>query len=269
MKDKILKFIGRFFCWIIILYILMPIIVLIINSFNKSKFFEFPPTGFSLQWFQKFLRNKEYQASLGVSVKISAVSALCGILIGTPAAYALKRYKFKGSGALHAFFLSPLMLPSVVWALGLIQFMNLKLLPGSKGILGTFWGLIAVHVVIILPYVIRMVMTSLSYMDPEMETAAQSLGAHPVRAFFEITIPSISPGIIVGAIFGFMVSFTDVVVTSFIGGAKFITFPVRMYSEIRTEGLDPLAVAVSAMVVVVLVIISFICEKSFQWSKYI
>ena len=106
-------------------------------------------------------------------------------------------------------------------------------------------------------------------MDPELEVAAQSLGAHPVRAFFEITIPSISPGIIVGAIFGFMVSFTDVVVTSFIGGSKFITFPVRMYSELRTEGLDPLAVAVSALVIVVLVIVSFISEKTVQWSRYL
>jgi putative spermidine/putrescine transport system permease protein len=268
MKEKILRISFLVICWAIILYILLPIIVLIVNSFNKSKFFEFPPTGFSLQWFEKFLVNKEYQASLLVSVKIAAVSAFSGILIGTPAAYAIKRYNFKGSNLLQTFFLSPLMLPSVVWALGLIQYMNVVRI-GNASILGTFFGLISAHTVIILPYVIRMVMTSLSYMDKDLESASLSLGANPIKTFFGITFPLISPGVLVGAVFGFMVSFTDVVVTSFIGGSKYITFPVRMYSEIRSEGLDPLAVAVSAIIIIILVIVSFICEKTIQWSRYI
>lgn len=268
MKGKILRILSWAVSGLILLYILLPILILIANSFNASKFFEFPPTGFSLKWYQKFLENKEYQNSLLVSVRIASIAALTGVLVGVPAAYAIKRYTFRGRNFLQAVFLSPLMIPSIVWALGLIQFLSMVRI-GKLTLLGSFPGLILAHTVIILPYVIRMVITSLSYMDADLESAAQSLGAKPIRTFFEITLPLISPGIIVSAVFGFMISFTDVVVTSFIGGAKFVTYPVRMYSEIRTEGLDPLAVAVSSVVVITIVIISLIFEKTMQWSRFI
>lgn len=253
---------------LILLFTLAPILILVISSFNSSRFFEFPPTGFTLNWYQEFMKSEEYQRSLVISLKVALTAAGLGLLAGIPAAFALDRYKFFGNGVLQSLFLSPLMLPQIIWAIGLVQFFSAWKI-GEQNILGSFLGLVLAHTVIILPYVIRMVMTSLKYVEADLESAAMSLGATPIRTFFEVTVPIILPGVIVGGVFGFMVSFTDVVVSSFVAGTRYITFPVRMYSEIRTEGLDPLAVAVSATIVVAIVVLAMIGEKTIHWSRFI
>lgn len=268
MNGKLNRFLLIAVSLLILLFTLAPIIVLIISSFNSSRFFEFPPKGLTLEWYARFLESVEYQQSLLISLRLALTAAGLGLLTGVPAALALDRYHFRGNGFLQSIFLSPLLLPQIIWAIGLVQFFSMVKI-GHQSILGTFPGIVLAHTVIILPYVIRMVLTSLKYVEADLENAAMSLGASPIRTFFEVTVPIILPGIIVGAVFGFMISFTDVVVASFVAGARYITFPVRMYSEIRTEGLDPLAVAVSAVVIVLVVIFAMIGEKTIRWSRFI
>jgi putative spermidine/putrescine transport system permease protein len=239
----------------------------VISSFNQSRYFEFPPTGFTLEWYKAFYKSEEYQKALLISLRVALTAAGLGLLAGVPAAFALDRYKFRGNALMQSLFLSPLMLPQIIWALGLIQFFSMVQI-GGRSILGSFAGIVLAHSVIILPYVIRMVLTSLKYVEVDLESAAMSLGAKPIRTFMEVTIPIIMPGVLVSAVFGFMVSFTDVVVSSFVAGTRYITFPVRMYSEIRTEGLDPLAVTVSAFVVIFIVIIAVIGERTAKWSRF-
>lgn len=253
---------------VILIYILAPIFVLVISSFNESRFFEFPPTGFTLEWYQAFAESEEYQKAIMISTRVATSAAALALLTGVPAAFALDRYKFRGNSFMQSIFLSPLLLPQIIWALGLIQFYSLIQI-GGRNVLGTFSSIVLAHTVIIIPYVIRMVLSSLHYVEADLENAAMSLGAKPLRTFFEITVPIIMPGILVSAVFGFMVSFTDVVVSSFIAGTRYITYPVRMYSELRTEGLDPLAVTVSAFVVVVIVVIAMIGERTVRWSRFI
>jgi putative spermidine/putrescine transport system permease protein len=268
MREKIYHLLLVVFSYVILLFLLAPIIILIISSFNLSKFFEFPPTGFTLQWYQAFMKSKEYQQALLISTRVALSAAILGLAVGIPAAFALDRYKFRGNSLVQSVFLSPLMLPQIIWALGLIQFFSLIQF-GGRSILGTFAGIVLAHTVIIIPYVIRMVLSSLHYVERDLESAAMSLGAKPIRTFYEVTVPIILPGILVSAVFGFMVSFTDVVVSSFVAGSRYITYPVRMYSQIRTQGLDPLAVTVSAFVVVFIVIIALIGEKTVRWSRFI
>jgi putative spermidine/putrescine transport system permease protein len=255
------------FSALVLLFVLTPIFVLVISSFNQSRYFEFPPTGFTLEWYKAFYKSEEYQKALLISLRVALTAAGLGLLAGVPAAFALDRYKFRGNALMQSLFLSPLMLPQIIWALGLIQFFSMVQI-GGRSILGSFAGIVLAHSVIILPYVIRMVLTSLKYVEVDLESAAMSLGAKPIRTFMEVTIPIIMPGVLVSAVFGFMVSFTDVVVSSFVAGTRYITFPVRMYSEIRTEGLDPLAVTVSAFVVIFIVIIAVIGERTAKWSRF-
>jgi putative spermidine/putrescine transport system permease protein len=255
------------FSALVLLFVLTPIFVLVISSFNQSRYFEFPPTGFTLEWYKAFYESEEYQKALMISLRVALTAALLGLLAGVPAAFALDRYKFRGNAFMQSLFLSPLMLPQIIWALGLIQFFSMVQI-GGRSILGSFAGIVLAHAVIILPYVIRMVLTSLKYVEVDLESAAMSLGAKPIRTFLEVTVPIILPGVLVSAVFGFMVSFTDVVVSSFVAGTRYITFPVRMYSEIRTEGLDPLAVTVSAFVVIFIVIIAMIGERTAKWSRF-
>lgn len=268
MSDKLSRVLLVAASLLILLFVLAPIIVLVVSSFNSSQYFEFPPKGFTLKWYESFAKSKEYQQSLLISTRVALTAASLGLLAGIPAAFALDRYKFRGNAFMQSIFLSPLLLPQIIWAIGLVQLFSMIRF-GDRSILGTFYGIVLAHTVIILPYVIRMVLTSLKYVEEDLENAAMSLGAPPIRTFFEVTVPIILPGIIVGAIFGFMISFTDVVVSAFVAGTRYITFPVRMYSEIRTEGLDPLAVAVSAVVVVLIVILALIGEKTIRWSRFI
>ncbi|MEN6436218.1 MAG: ABC transporter permease [Anaerolineaceae bacterium] len=265
--EKLNRILLIIFSILILIFVLSPIFVLIISSFNESRYFEFPPTGFTFEWYKAFYKSEEYQKALLISLRVALTAAGIGLLAGVPAAFALDRYKFKGNAVMQSIFLSPLMLPQIIWALGLIQFFSIVQI-GGRSILGSFAGIVLAHSVIILPYVIRMVLTSLKYVEVDLESAAMSLGAKPIRTFLEVTIPIILPGVLVSAVFGFMVSFTDVVVSSFVAGTRYITFPVRMYSEIRTEGLDPLAVTVSAFVVIFIVIIAMIGERTAKWSRF-
>jgi putative spermidine/putrescine transport system permease protein len=247
----------------ILFFALLPIIVLIINAFNSSAFFEFPPESFSLQWFEKFASSREYQAALRVSTVLALTAVSIALAVGIPAAFAIDRYSFRGKRALQGIILSPLMLPAIIWALALIQYYALL------RVLGSFWGLALAHSVIVTPYIVQVVLSSLTYVEQDLELAAKSLGASPIRTFFEITLPLVLPGVIVGAAFGFMISFTDVVVAAFIAGTRNITFPVRIYVELRSEGLDPLAVATSALVIAIIVVLALVLEKTFRWSRFI
>jgi putative spermidine/putrescine transport system permease protein len=248
---------------LILLFTLLPIITLVISAFNDSAYFNFPPEGLTLKWFGQIGESKEYQTALRVSATLALTAVSISLVAGVPAAFAIDRYDFPGKNVLQAIFLSPLMLPHIVWAIALVQYF------AALRVIGTFPGLVLAHCVIVIPYVIRVVLSSLAFVDRDLESAAQSLGASPPRTFFEVTLPLVVPGVIVAAAFGFMISFTDVIIAVFIAGARNITFPVRMYSELRSEGLDPLAVAVSAVVVVGIVILAMIGEKTIHWSKYI
>ncbi len=248
---------------LVLLFMLIPIIMIMVSAFNDSEFFRFPPSGFTFKWIKKFFTNPEYSTAIKVSLRVSFTALCVALLVGIPAAYGIFKWKSKISIFLQTIFLSPLMLPGIVWAIGLIQYYAIL------GVLGTFYGLVAAHIILILPYVIRLLLSSLTYLDEDLENAAMTLGATPVRTFFLITIPSVVPGIIISAIFGFMISFNDVTISTFIAGTKYLTYPVRMYVELRTEGLDPLAIAVSAIIMLVTTIIALIAEKIWNWSQYL
>lgn len=263
MSNKLLSLLSNVVSCVILFFLLLPIILLIISAFNASAYFNFPPEKLTLAWFRKILDSREYQSALRVSTTLALSAVAIALLTGIPAAFALNRYDFKGKALLQGIFLSPLLLPSIVWAIALVQFYAILRATG------TFWGLVLAHSVILIPYVIRVVMSSLTFVDVDLESAARSLGASPLRTFFQITLPLIIPGVIVSAAFGFMISFTDVIIAVFVAGTRNITFPVRIYSELRSEGLDPLAVAVSAVVITAIVVIALIGEKTIRWSRYI
>ncbi len=175
MSDKINRILLVGLSLVILLFTLAPIIVLVISSFNASRFFEFPPTGFTLEWYLRFLQSVEYQQSLAISGRVALTAAGLGLLAGTPAAFALDRYKFPGNTFMQSAFLSPLLLPQIIWAIGLVQLFSFLRI-GGQSVLGTFYGIVLAHTVIILPYVIRMVLTSLKYVEADLENAAMSLG---------------------------------------------------------------------------------------------
>ena len=246
----------------ILTYMLIPMSVVIISAFSDSNFFIFPPEKLSLRWFNQFLNTREYQSSIRVSSFVGFGATLLSLGVGIPASLGLHRYEFPGKRFLHGAFMAPLLIPAIMWAISLLQFFALF------GFSGTYFAIVLAHSVFLLPFVIRLLLTSLAFVDVDLESAAQSLGASEVRTFFEITLPLMMPGIIVSSIIGFMISFNDVIVAIFIAGARNITFPVRIYSILHQQGMDPTSVAASAIIVTVIFVLAIGGEKFLRWSRY-
>ena len=244
-------------------FTLLPIVVLVVAAFSPANYFTFPPDDWSFKWFVAFFTNREYQSALRVSIVVAAYSVVIALAVGLPATYSLSRYEFGGKNVVHTFLMSSLFLPRVIWAIALLQFYAVVNLLGSPV------GLVMAHAVLVLPYVARMSLTSFAYVSQNLEEAALSLGASRLRSFVEVTLPLVMPGVIVGAIFGFVISFTDVVVSVFISGVRFIPLPVRIYVEQRGQGLDPTAIAASAVVIAVIIVVELLGERFLKWSRFI
>lgn len=242
-------------------YLLSPIVVLIFSAFDDGKFFRFPPRELSLRWFGVALNSAEYRASLLNSTLISVVATTLSVSFGLMAAVGLTRSTLRSRVFIEILLLAPLTLPLVVWAIALLQ------IYARLGLSGSFAGLVLAHTIITLPLTVRIQIATIHRIDPTLEEAARSLGARPVKAFAKTTLPLALPGVLSSAAFSFLVSFNDVIVSTFIAGASWITFPVRMYSQLRGQGIDPTTLAIGAMIVALILIILAIGEAAFKWSR--
>jgi putative spermidine/putrescine transport system permease protein len=236
-------------------FVMAPIVVVLVSSLTAAEYTSFPPEGLSLRWYLEIPRNPEFVESFRVSLVVALVTGLLATPLGTLAALVLVRYQFGGRNALNAFFLSPLMLPAVILGIALLQFYT------RVGITRTPFALVCGHLVITVPYVIRLVSASLAGFDRSLELAAMNLGATPWQAFRRVTLPLIRSGIAAGATFAVIVSFDDVSVALFLAGPHATTLPVRIFSYIE-QTMDPLATAVCSVLIVLALGAVVIIERS-------
>ena len=236
-------------------FILSPIAVVLVSSLTAAEYTSFPPEGLSLRWYLEIPRHPEFVESLRVSVGVAVVTGALAAVLGTAAALALVRYRFPGRDALNVLFLSPLMLPTVVLGIALLQFYTLV------GITRTPLGLVCGHLVITVPYVVRLVGASLAGFDESLERAAMNLGATPWQAFTGVTLPLIRPGVVAGAAFATIVSFDDVNVALFLSSPRTVTLPVRIFTYIE-QTFDPLVTAVCAVLIVLAAAGVVVIERS-------
>ena len=232
-RKFITKMIYSIIVILILLFIVSPMVAVVGASFSTTKYFQFPPQGFSLKWYQEAMGNKEHTKGSGKIAKKA-----------------------------QALFTAPLFLPMIALGVGLMLWL------AKLGIRGNFWTLVLAHVIVATPYYIRVVGACLAEFDHGLVDAANSLGATPGKAFFYVTLPSVAPGIIVGSMFAFMLSFSELIITLFISASNMTTFPVRVYSSMVTEGLNPMILAYSTIIIIVVLIVSILAEKFAHWSKY-
>jgi putative spermidine/putrescine transport system permease protein len=175
-------------------------------------------------------------------------STLVATVLGTFSALSMARYRFRGREAISAFMLSPILFPTIVLGLALLVFYS------RVGLSGSFTGLVIAHSVLTTPFVIRLVMASLAEFDPAVEEASRNLGAGWWRTFLQVTLPLIRPGVLAGAVFAFIISFDELVVTLFLAGPDMTTLPVRIYTYVEFSS-DPTISAISTMLIVVWMLI--------------
>lgn len=249
------------FIALVFVFLMSPIVVLIFSAFDDGKFFRFPPQVLSTRWFEAAFASAEYQRALVNSTVIGVLATAVSLVLGTLAAIALVRGKLGSRLFFEIILLAPLTLPLVVWAIALLQIYS------RLGISGSLGGLVLAHATITLPFTVRIMIATLGQVDPNLEMAAKSLGAPPMTAFRRITLPLVLPGLLTSAAISFLVSFNDVIVSTFIAGAAWITFPVRLYSQLRGQGIDPITLAIGAMIICVILLIVVLGEFIFKWSR--
>lgn len=233
----------RIYILLALLFLYAPILVMMAMAFNRSQLNELPFV-FDLRWFERLLQNERLIAATLNSIVLAAISALTATALGTLAALALARFSFRGKGLLQALLIPPITIPWLILAVAML------LLFFWLGIERSLVTLYLGHVTVQLPYTILVINARLAHSDPTLEQAAASLGARPWRVFWRITAPLALPGILAAALFAFVISFDNFVISYFLAPPGVSTLPVEIYSSIRT-GFTPEINAISTIVFLV------------------
>lgn len=244
----------RVVTYALIALLMVPLAAIVATSFTTLSYVTFPPQGFTLRWYGEALGKQEFLGSFVLSLEIALVTALLATVLGAPVAVALVRYRFPGRDLVNAFFMSPLILPTVVIGIALLQFYN-QIRIGS-----TAASLVLGHVIVTTPYAIRLIAASLTGLDPSIERAARNLGAPPLRAFRLATLPLIRPGLLAGAVFAFITSFDNVTISIFLATPRMVTLPVRIYN-LWDQPMYPWLIAICALIILWTVIVIAVVER--------
>jgi putative spermidine/putrescine transport system permease protein len=234
--------VGLILALLVALFLLLPIAIVVPMSFSTAISFEFPPPGYSLGYYAKYFTSEEWLSPTLNSLVIALGATVLTMLLVVPAAFGYVRYRFRGKALVNLLMMAPLVVPHVVSALAYYGFL------GRARLTGTHLGVIVAHGVLAAPVAFLVITATLKGFDRNLERAAMSAGAGPLRTFLHVTLPVLRPGMLVGALFAFLSSFNEAVVVLFIGGREAATLPKKMYESIRLES-DPVIAVVSTLLV--------------------
>ncbi len=227
---------------LVLLFLLLPIAIVFPLSLSSGSYLSFPPPGWSLRWYASFFDSRSWTGAAMISVQVAVPVTLLSVLLGTPAAIALQRGAFPGRRLVQALVLSPLIVPGIIVAIGTY------FVYAGYGLVGHPLALVLGHTCLAVPFVVINVGSALQGIDRQLERAASSLGAAPLAAFRQVTLPLIAPGIAAGAVFAFITSFDELLIALFLSGTGAVTLPRRMFDEIRYD-IDPTIAAVSSLLI--------------------
>ncbi len=233
---------------IILAALTAPILIIFIMSFTSVSYFQFPPPGFSTKWYQTFFENSAWIESLYRSMKIAFFTTVLATIIGTIAANGVIRLHFPGKRLFMGLMIAPMIIPVVIVGIALYRFF------APIHLTGTITGIVLSHTVLAVPIVFVTVLASLKGMDRNLELAAMGLGSTPMNAFFKVTVPFIRPSLFSGALFAFLISLDELVVTIFLAGPTTKTLPVKMWEDLRTQ-VEPTVAAISSILIISIIII--------------
>ena len=245
-------FAGFFVLLAVFLYV--PIVILMVFSFNDDRVIAFPLRGFTLDWYDAMLHNDQLLASLRVSAVVAALSGAIAVVLGVLAAYALARRRIVARSAVVGLLLSPLVIPYLVLGIALLILFR-ALDQGLTALFGVYLGLgthviVIGHVVLSLPFVILTVVPRLERIHVAVEEAARDLGAGGVETFRRVTVPLLMPAIVSAFMIAFTLSFDEYALASFVAGQE-STYPIFLYSQVRIGVGLPQMIAISVVIMVV------------------
>ncbi len=252
------------------LYILLPLVSVIWLSFYRQEIPSFPPEGYSVHWYGVIAGNQRFVDGLLLSVQLGVSATAIGLAVGVPAALCLSRFRFPGREALNNVLLLPLMVPGVVLGTALYVFhVEAEIATGGNlPIIGSTLGLLSGHVLVVIPWIVRLVLASLAGFDRTLEEAAMNLGADRWTTFRRITMPGILPGVVAGAMFGFVASFGNLEMSLFLVGPGRTTLPIAILEYLEWN-IDPSIAAVSVVQIVLIGAAMLITDRFVKISRVV
>lgn len=244
--------------WILVVvtlvFVLTPLLVVVGVSVSENQFVAFPPQGFSLRWYEKVLSGDVYLRAAWTSLKLALSVTLTATLVGGACAIAIHRRKLPAADVLSALFLSPLILPTIIYAIGMLMFWSRWI---GVTDLNTLW---LGHTVIALPYVIRTTLAVLADADPFLEEAARTMGAGRLQRLQHVVLPQCMAGLMAGAFFAFNISFDEAVLSLFLRTPETVTLPIQIYSQLEFSP-DPSVAAVSTLMMILTIILIVVIDR--------
>lgn len=231
------------FSMLVLLFLILPILVIIPLSFNSEPYFTYPMPGYSLRWYQNFLERPEWQLAFKNTLIVGVGSTLIATVLGILTSLGLMHPRLKGGAFIRGLVLSPMIVPSIITAVGIYFAFS------PFGLVNSLLGLTLAHAALGVPFIVVTVSATLAGFNENLTRAGRSLGASPLKVFMAIKLPLIAPGVISGALFAFATSFDEVVVALFLTGSDERTVPREMWSGVR-EQLSPTILAVATTLVV-------------------
>jgi putative spermidine/putrescine transport system permease protein len=263
---------GRFaylgFITLVYAFLLTPLVIVVLASFNSGEFLTFPPEGFSLRWYFSFFNSEAFMGSLYYSFKLAVICTIISTFLGTTVALYVVRFSGRWREHLRLLILLPLLLPEILTAIALLFFYynfdaSMRAL-GLDMFVGLFrnsmLGLLIGHVLITLPFVFLGISSSLYNFDTSIEEAARSLGAGRYTTFRRVTLPIIKPGIIAGSLLCFIISFDLFAISLLLKGIGVATLPIQLFDYVRWD-YDPTAAAVATVSILITLVAIGLTEK--------
>ena len=242
------------------IFIALPLAVLVAMSVSDTDYIVFPPQGFTLRWYTNVLQDPEFLHPLTYSALLATGATIGALAFGTPAAFAIARYKFLGREVARSLLLSPLIVPVLVTGIAMLRIFTVMRSTDAG------MQLLIAHVVITLPYVVRTVTASLELADTSIEEAARTLGASRWRTFHRITVPQIAPGLAAGALFGFIISFDNYPISMWLADSRHLPLPITLYNFIARM-FDPSLAAISTLMILLAAFLVIVMEKMMGLRK--
>ena len=238
---------------LVMVFLVIPTLLVIPMSFSASQYLEFPPSKWSLRWYENYFNSKSWMDATATSLKAGVLTALFATPIATMAAYGLHVARLRHSNMLLMLLLTPIVIPNILIGIGIFYvYVQLKLV-------NSMLGLVLAHSMLAIPVVMLVVGSALKTFDLDQELVARSLGASRIKAFWMVTLPQIKFSVITGAVLAFLTSFDEIIVALFVSGGPNSTLTRNMFNALRDQ-VDPTIAAVSTLIVLVTTLLLVITQ---------
>ncbi len=238
------RFVLHAVAWAVVVFLMVPTLVVVPMSFGPAEHLQFPPNGFTLRWYSDYFADADWMSATWFSVRAGIIAAVGATVVGTMTALALVRGRVIGRRILDLLIVGPIVVPHIALAVALF------LVYDRLRLNGTLVGFAIAHTVLAAPFAIFSVLAALYRFDADLEMAALSCGASRWRAFWHVTLPLILPGVLSGAVFAFIISFDEAVISFFISDIDGKSLPRKLFEDIDYN-LTPVVAAVASLLSVV------------------